>query len=292
MMPMYTYTLIDPKTGNLAFKVVTLDQHPPFDAVQRLNYYTVILITEGNGRLKADFAHHDFSGNSLLCFSPFQPFMLDVAECKGFVLNFHPDFFCILKHHRQVACEGVLFNNIYQPPLHLLADHDAGKLATIIADMREELQQEALAQQDLLTSLLKIFLINASRSKAAQTEGTVLQNSAAEGPFVLQKLKDAIEAHYRREHAASAYADMLNIAPKSLAKITKSYFNKTMTEMIADRIIIEAKRELYLTSKPVKTIAYELGFNDEYHFSRFFKNKATVSPQLYRNQVGFARAVS
>jgi AraC family transcriptional regulator, transcriptional activator of pobA len=58
---------------------------------------------------------------------------------------------------------------------------------------------------------------------------------------------------------------------------------------LTERIMVEAKRELYLTSKPVKAIAYELGFDDEYYFSRFFKNKAEVSPQLYRETVGFAR---
>ena len=60
--------------------------------------------------------------------------------------------------------------------------------------------------------------------------------------------------------------------------------------MISERIIIEAKRELYLTSKPVKEIAYHLGYTDEYYFSRFFKANAGVSPQIYRDTVGFARA--
>ena len=60
--------------------------------------------------------------------------------------------------------------------------------------------------------------------------------------------------------------------------------------MIAERIVMEAKRDLYLTSKPVKAIAFELGFDDAYHFSRFFKNRVDVSPQTYRNKVGFARA--
>jgi len=54
--------------------------------------------------------------------------------------------------------------------------------------------------------------------------------------------------------------------------------------------VIEAKRELYLTSKSIKAIAYELGFNDEFYFSRFFKSNAAVSPQLYRETVGFAKA--
>ncbi|MGB3079400.1 MAG: helix-turn-helix domain-containing protein, partial [Saprospiraceae bacterium] len=51
----------------------------------------------------------------------------------------------------------------------------------------------------------------------------------------------------------------------------------------------EAKRELYLTNKTVKKIAYELGYDDEYYFSRFFKTNADVSPQLYRETVDFAR---
>ena len=60
--------------------------------------------------------------------------------------------------------------------------------------------------------------------------------------------------------------------------------------MISERIMIEAKRELYLTNKPVKEIAYQLGYDDEYYFSRFFKINADVSPQLYRETVGFGRA--
>jgi AraC family transcriptional activator of pobA len=63
-----------------------------------------------------------------------------------------------------------------------------------------------------------------------------------------------------------------------------------LLDMISERIIIEAKRELYLTSKPVKEIAFDLGFHDEFYFSRFFKMNADVSPQRYRNTVGYARA--
>jgi AraC family transcriptional regulator, transcriptional activator of pobA len=45
-----------------------------------------------------------------------------------------------------------------------------------------------------------------------------------------------------------------------------------------------------LTNKSVKEIAYDLGYGDEFYFSRFFKKNADVSPQLYRETVGFARA--
>ncbi|WP_435522608.1 helix-turn-helix domain-containing protein [Chryseobacterium indoltheticum] len=65
----------------------------------------------------------------------------------------------------------------------------------------------------------------------------------------------------------------MNQTPASLARITKSHFNKTLSDLITERIIIEAKRELYLTDKTIKEIAYELGYEDEYYFSRLLKIK-------------------
>ena len=74
-----------------------------------------------------------------------------------------------------------------------------------------------------------------------------------------------------------------------MAKITKKHFNKTLTSLITERIIIEAKRELYLTNKSVKELAYELGYEDEYYFSRFFKKNVNIPPQVYRETVGFGK---
>ena len=91
-------------------------------------------------------------------------------------------------------------------------------------------------------------------------------------------------------HTAGDYARTLNISRKALARMTKGYFNRTLTELIAERIIMEAKRELYMTRKPVKEIAYELGYDDVHYFSRFFKTNAKISPQIYRETVGFSRS--
>lgn len=285
MMSSHTYTLIDPHNGRMVFRISNLDDQTLPPTVQRLSCYTLILLTEGNARLQANFADDAVGKNTLLGFTPFQPFRLETGDAKGFVLHFHPDFFCIIRHHHEVACNGILFNNIYQAPFHVLGEPDAQKLVSVIRDMREELEKDGLAQNELVVALLKIFLITASRSRL---EVTGIQLTREE-PFVLQKLKDAIEAHYRSKHAPGEYAEMLHISAKALARIAKNHFNRTLTHLISERIVIEAKRELYLTSKPVKAIAAELGFKDEYHFSRFFKNKVQVSPQIYRNQVGYAK---
>ncbi len=289
-MQQNTFTLINPQNGNLAFKLFSFDNNAYFDHLQRNNYYSLIWMKEGKGKVKADFSEYDFIQNTLFAFSPYQPFMfLPCKNIEGLALQFHPDFFCIHKHHAEVACNGVLFNNIYQPPFISIDDASSATLNMLLEQMKIEMQNPALAQYELLVSYLKIFLITASRVKSEQQPEALAQPKDVKQPFILQNLKDAIEKDFKTKHSATDYASALNISAKALAKLTKTYFNKTLTGLIAERIIIEAKRELYLTNKAIKEIAYELGYEDEYYFSRFFKTNADISPQLYRETVGFGR---
>jgi AraC family transcriptional regulator, transcriptional activator of pobA len=286
------FTLVNPQNGNLAFKLLQFEDSSYFDHLQRNSFYSLIWVTEGKGTLKADFASHEIAANHLLAFSPYQPFMINSNSIKGIAIHFHPDFFCIHKHQSEVACNGILFNNIYQPPMVLVNEESAITFKMLIQQITNEMHNTALAQYELLIAYLKIFLITASRLKAEQNAMAQSDISTLKEPFILQNLKDVIEKDFKTKHAVSSYAEALHISPKALAKITKAHFNKTLSELIAERIIIEAKRELYLTNKTVKEIAYELGYDDEFYFSRFFKTNADVSPQVYRETVGFARALA
>ncbi len=287
------FTLVNQQNGNLAFKLFSFEDNSSFDHLQRHNYFSLIWVMEGSGKVRADFAEYPFKSNSLFAFSPYQPYMFrETKNLKGVALHFHSDFFCILKHHKEVSCNGLLFNNIYNPPITTIDTHSAVQLKMILEQTKVEMQNPDLAQYELLISYLKIFLITVTRLKAQQQPEVSVTGEEDKQPFVLQKLKDSIEAHFKTKHSASDYADLLNITPKALAKITKTHFNKTLTDLIAERIIIEAKRELYLTNKPVKVIAGELGYEDEHYFSRFFKINADISPQLYRDTVGFGRGVA
>jgi AraC family transcriptional regulator, transcriptional activator of pobA len=284
-------TLINPQNGNLAFKIFDFDGNGYFDHVQRNNYYSLIFIEQGSGTVKADFSNYELRQNAVFAFSPYQPFMFAAENrMKGLAIHFHPDFFCIHMHQNEVACNGVLFNNIYHPPFVIINEEQQQQLNNVIGQLKLEIENTVLAQYELLISHLKILLIHLSRIKLHLHPQAGVEASGKEQPFILQKLKHAIESNFRNMHSAGEYAGILHISPKALARITKMHFNKTLTELISERIIIEAKRELYLTSKTIKEIAYELGYEDEYYFSRFFKTNADVSPQMYRETVGFAAA--
>ena len=284
------FTLVNPQNGNLAFKLFSFEDGRHFDHIQRNNYYSLIWLTQGNGKVKTDFSEYEFKENCLFAFSPYQPFMLSGDKTLGGItLQFHPDFFCIHKHQAEVSCNGVLFNNIYHQPFVTIDENAASTFKMLMNQTKIEMQNPALAQYELLISYLKIFLITASRLKTEQEPRVLEAVAGIKEPFILQNLKNAIEKDFKTKHSASDYAKALNISASALAKIAKAHFNKTLTDLISERIIIEAKRELYLTNKAIKEIAYELGYQDEYYFSRFFKANVDISPQMYRNTVGFGR---
>ena len=284
-------TLIDPLTGNLAFKLHQFEDDSQLAYLQRHSYYSVVWITSGSGMLTTNFSEYNFTADTMFTFSLYQPFMFKAngEGVKGYILNFHPNFFCIYKHQKEVACNGILFNNIYESPFFNVDKASAATFEMLLENLKTEMQNPAMAQYELLVSYLKIFLITAARIKVEQRPAE--KEIVIEQPFILQNLKDAIEEHFKDKHSASEYAGMLNISSKALGKLAKTHFNKTITELIAERIVIEAKRELYLTNKPVKEIAFDLGYDDEYYFSRFFKTNAAVSPQLFRETVGAGRGV-
>lgn len=287
-MTEFSYKLVSPQTGNLAFKLFSLkDDNSDFNHIQRLGYFTLIFLEEGSGNVKADFNEYAFDSTTFLSFSPYQPFMIEThGLIKGSCIFFHPEFFCIYNHIKDVACNGVLFENAYKPPLTILDGAQKSYLKTILEQMKAELPLANFAQSDMLISLLRIAMIYVSRIKLEQNLDLKAELTDEE-PFVLQNLKTAIESNFKTKHAASDYAEMLNVSATALAKICKKYYQKTLTNLISERIMVEAKRELYLTSKTIKEIAIELGYEDEYYFSRFFKKNAEVSPSLYRETVGF-----
>ena len=169
MLNQSTFTLVNPQNGNLAFKLFTFEDNGFFDHLQRNNYFSLIWVTDGGGKLKADFAEYDFEENSLFAFAPYQPYMITTDKpIKGTAIYFHPEFFCIHKHDKEVACNGVLYNNVYQPPYVKVDESSAATLQMLCNQISIEMQNPAMAQYELLVSYLKIFLITASRLKTQQ----------------------------------------------------------------------------------------------------------------------------
>ena len=279
--------IIDKQNGELAFRLESFNDFSQFDHIQRKNYYSIILINSKELTLHADFSQYVLEGNHMVCLSPYQPFMLrSELNCSGILLNFHPDFFCTYRHQNEIETEGILFNNFSGLPFLEVIQEEL--FLSLINHISNEMDRDSLAQHEVLVAFLKVFLIEAVRQKKTFD----LENRDKKGTKqteTLQNLVDLINRNFNTMHSPKEYADELCVSPKTLGGIVKKYLNQTTSNLIVSRIIVEAKRELYLTSKSVQLIAASLGYQDEFYFSRLFKKKVGVSPDIYRKSVGFAK---
>lgn len=266
-------------TGDIDLRIDSLNGLC-FQQVSRTRYSAVIWVQQGHGRVKYEFNEYEFNAPCMIFFAPYQPFVFTEAENISVVrINFSNDFFCVEKLRKEVACNGILFNNVYNNPLIPVSDECEKDFTPLLNKMKTELQRPD-ADRELLFSCLKIFLIHATRIKKMEMDnqpgGLEVQQ------HTLQQLKDLVEKNFAQNRNPSFYAGLLNITPKALGKLAKKHFNKTLTDLIHERVLIEAKRELYLTDKAIKMVAMELGFEDPLYFSRWFKKHTGISPETYR----------
>jgi AraC-like DNA-binding protein len=261
---------------------------------QQLPTYTVLWIQEGIGSYNAALSRSSFADQTLLFFAANQPFRLDFelkSKVRGVALHFGADFYCLEKHQAELACKSMLFNVLSEPVAVQLGNEEEVIFSCLVTMLRSEMQQPALAQREMLASCLKMLLIRASRLHLEQSEQDSLPVPPGRVPAVLQELEQLIERYYHQKHTPSDYADLLHLSPKALGKLTRTYCQRSLTELIQGRIVVEAKRKLYLTNKSVKEIAYALGFSDQYYFSRFFKRATRFAPQQYRRATSRGQAV-
>jgi AraC-like DNA-binding protein len=66
-------------------------------------------------------------------------------------------------------------------------------------------------------------------------------------------------------------------------EILRDAVGTTLSQLLYQLLIIEAKRELFHQDLSVKEIAYELGFSEQSYFARFFKKHTGQSPEDFRN---------
>lgn len=278
-----TKTLLFDKSDNLAFQISDFKDNCMFDNMQRLNYYTVILITNGSGKVRADFTEFSFEKNSLLLFSVYQPFMITEKEAiEGYVIRFHPAVFSVDDFQKTLSPELILFDNSYNSPSLKISEEEEIQFVQEINNVLKSFNEIPSENHKSTIIFLDKFLKNASAIAEELFQGNKPSFLNFKDQLLLQKIKDAIKYNFKTKHYAKDYAELLGVNALKLEEICNYYFHKPLTGLISEAIIIEAKKQLYSTSKSFRQIAMEIGFKSENNFIDLFESRIGITPQFFR----------
>ncbi len=244
-----------------------------------------ILLLKNPKRFLIDFSEYSTVHNSILFLSPYQK--LEWVESKGNIqqVEFHSDYYCIEYHKKEVACNGILFNNIYVTPYVTLNDRDFGEIEYIIAKMKTEMLSDNQFSESIIKTYLQLILAICSKEKIKLLDENLINKGLDKS---ILGFPNVIEKYFLENKNVEFYANYFNMSVSSFSKKIKQQFLKTPSQLIQEKIILESKKLLHLTNKSIKEIAFELKFEDEFYFSRYFKKNVGVSPSFYRKNVGIS----
>ena len=182
--------------------------------------------------------------------------------------------------------------SVFQPAgkhIFELSDEQVTQISALYERMFEEINSEYIHKYDVLRNLVFDLLHFAMKleptEKLIKQQINAAQRISALFYELLERQFPIDETHQKVQfRSASDFARQLNIHVNHLNRAVKETARKTTSQVIAERILQEAKILLKHSAWSVSEIAYSLGFSEATHFNNFFKKHVQISPLKYRNK--------
>lgn len=245
------------------------------------SYYQIIWFFNGGGEHTVDFKTYEIKENTILFITKDQIHSFDDdLEIEGWLIHFNESFF--MHSDVDIFLKYNLFNT-QQNPCYPISAEICNTVSNYMNLIKKELENRGrFGYEEVVRFLLKAMLINLERIHQKDPHKKLELNSLYELQFF--KYKELIETHYKEGFSVNNYADLLNISSKTLTTITKNIVAKSPSLLIAERVILEAKRLLKFTTLQIGEVAFKIGFDDASYFVKYFKRHVGNSPRSYREE--------
>ncbi|MES2458908.1 MAG: helix-turn-helix transcriptional regulator [Bacteroidota bacterium] len=252
------------------------DGMPNFAEVQqphRDGGYTFIIQEEGNTDIEIDFQTYRIEAPSIVFIKPDQVHRLIAfghASVSTSIIteeNLRPEYLSLLQALAPVKPLPVTAET-------MLVLSETAALCMKLSEKKEEKLYNTILQESCNTMVAIVI-----SQYMAIAEPTDHSNRIE---VITRSFKVALENDFKKVKNPAAYAGLLNISTSYLNECVKGTTGRSVTAHIQQRIILEAKRLLFHSSRSVKEIAAELGYDDYSYFIRLFVKVAGSTPMNFR----------
>jgi len=264
--------------NNLADHLLT---HEKVSRPHKHDFFFVALFTKGIGEHVIDFNTYAVKPGIVFFMSPGQTHNFKLPEAVDGYVFFHTKEFFNLTFTSEKAERYPFFSSTSRTPFLELKGNDLKNITVLFKEILDEYTCDRPMKFQKITALVYTLYIELARLYQTETAGNP-QNEYHLSR--LRKLEDLIDTHFKTIKSSAGYAEMMNMTEKNMNALSKTYLNKTISHLIADRIILEAKRMLVHTPYSISEVAAELGYPDNSYFTRFFKRKSGETPTTFIEQ--------
>lgn len=255
-----------------------LEEHHILQTPRRVMRYVLLWCTAGAVRVTVDETGFLLHPHEVITITSGQIHWVALnSSTQGVVLEFSYNFFCKTDADLELIFHNGLFCHFGMNEVIAVPEHQ--RFTQLLEQIREDL---ALKPYQYLISThanLELILVMINRAKIAH--GDEIWKPDA----LFLKFLELVRTQFQQAPTLATLAQQLQSNEAKLNELAKLHAGKTAQMVMYGLVASEAKRLLTYEKLSVKEVAAELGFNDPFYFSNFFKKHTGVSPKVYREKV-------
>jgi AraC family transcriptional regulator, transcriptional activator of pobA len=249
--------------------------------------YEILYIARGTGAYFIDLRHGQIGNNQVFVIRPGQKRKIVFDRCEeGYLFSFSSALFGIGETEIDMIGQTQLLQAFSESGQIILSDEMLEDLREVVNMLLKEFHRLHPFQTELLKRYLKIFLVYLARHLNERAR-SIRRNREWE---LVHQFLQLLNQHYREKKMVAEYANEIFITANYLNEIVKKNTGYTASFHIRQRIALEAKRMALYSDVTMKKIAYDLGYSDPCHFSKFFLTVTGMNFSTFKKEKRFCFA--
>nr|WP_315029229.1 helix-turn-helix transcriptional regulator [uncultured Chryseobacterium sp.] len=254
--------------------------HQHIEKPHRHDFYATVLFTKGTGIHEIDFQKYDVSEGSLFFLSPGQIHSWELSEDIDGYIFFCSQEFYEMHYVNQKLRNFPFFGSVSFPRKLQLNTLEVKENIILFKALGKEYQSKNIMKEGLILSLMSQIFISATRLFSRNLE--TFDSTAGLSYFKhYQDFETLIEEHFTKQKSIAYYASLLGISSKHLNRIVQTVVQKTATDILTERVVLEAKRMLMYLDESLVEIAFRLGYEEYSYFVRVFRKSSGMTPTQF-----------
>ena len=240
---------------------------------KRFPYYCIEYIATGNCSLTLDGKEHSLSAGSLFCYGPNTPHSIRNTGTTP-LLKYFIDF---TGPDAPKQLQGNLLSKNHAP--NFSRQKWVSETFQSIQDCGKTTVRSGRVA---CAHLLRYLVARLEDCVQKEVEAECLTSSC----ISFKNIRTYIETNYAQITSPHQVAEACNISHQYLCRLFKKFTDETPTQMI---MRLKLRRSMDLLEEGnllVKQVAEKVGFDDQYYFSKCFKDFYGQSPRNYLNGTG------
>ncbi len=264
--------------------MVRLPHNTPFSAdilkvlkepIQQ-GFYSLMLVIKGESTHMVDFQEYSITDGQLLFATPWQIHTMEKsAGTQSYGTSFGEELMNYL------PSSFPFFTNPFGSPTIEVSQPVLQRFVSLFNSLDSVLQDDK-SKPELVLVYLNALLTECNDSYFKDRKPTADAKDSLTD-FIL--FKNYVEDEFLNHPSVEQMAASLSMNTNSLYHLVRSKAGVSPKNYLTERLMLEAKRKLYLEDISIKELAYELNYNDPEYFSRLFKKYTGRSIPEYRTYI-------